>query len=232
MEANIITIIGLAIVNALNPCALGALVMVLFSILIANENKRHRVLLGGLYFTLAVFIGYFIYGIIIINIFRTFAQFASVVYPYIKIILGIIAIVIGIFQLKDYFNYKPGSFGTEMPLKFRPIVKQITKRISTPSGAFLVGIFVTLFLLPCTIAPYIVAIGSLSSLSFFQQLSYILLYNLIFVLPMIVITLVITFGFTTTEKVSEWRERKIRVIHLIAGLILTALGIAMVTGLI
>ena len=35
-----------------------------------------------------------------------------------------------------------------MPLKLRPRMKSIVKRITSPKGAFVIGLFVTLFLLP------------------------------------------------------------------------------------
>jgi len=55
----------------------------------------------------------------------------------------------------------------------------------------------------------------------------LLLYNLIFVLPMLIITSAIYFGFTTTEKAEEWRTRKLKILHLIAGIIMLLLGIGM-----
>ena len=53
------------------------------------------------------------------------------------------------------------------------------------------------------------------------------MYNFIFVLPMIGITLAIYFGITTTEKAEEWRQHKLKTLHLIAGVILLLLGIRM-----
>jgi cytochrome c biogenesis protein CcdA len=228
----LIEIVSLAFVNAINPCALAALVMVLISILLANENKKHKVLLGGFYFALAVFIGYFIYGVIIIKLFQSFASFASIVTPYIRVALALFAIGLGIFNIKDYISYKPGGIATEMPLKFRPRVNQIIKKISSPGGAFIAGILVTLFLLPCTMGPYLIAAGNLSSLEFLKTIPYLLLYNLIFVLPMIIITFAVYFGLSSAEKVGEWRDRNIKRIHLAAGLLLVALGIGMLTGII
>jgi cytochrome c biogenesis protein CcdA len=231
----IISIILLATVNAMNPCALAALVMVLISILIANEEKRHNVLLGGLMFTLAVFIGYFIYGIIILQLFRSFADFTSSIAIYVKDILAILAILLGVFNIKDYIRYEPGGIATEMPLRFRPRVNQIIKAITSPKGAFFAGIFVTLFLLPCTMGPYLIALGNLSTQgtqSLVSAIPYLLLYNLIFIIPMIAITLVTYFGFSSAEKVGEWRDRNIKKIHLIAGIILVALGVAILTNII
>ena len=48
---------------------------------------------------------------------------------------------------------------------------------------------------------------------------------------MLIITLAIYFGFTTTEKVEEWRKGKLKVLHLIAGIILLLLGIGMIIAM-
>lgn len=232
MAITLIRIITLALTDAINPCALAVMTMVLVSILLTNPGKKHKVLIGGLAFTSAIFIGYFFYGLIIIQVFRSFIEFTSMIYPYLSKTLAILAILLGIFNIKDFINYKPGSFATEMPLKFRSKVKQIIKNITSPKGAFFIGILVTLFLLPCTIGPYIIASGSLSAMSMIKTIPYLLLYNLIFVLPMIVITFVIYGGISTTERISAWKERNIKLIHLIIGLLLIALGIAILTNLI
>ncbi|MBR9703799.1 hypothetical protein GOV12_00170, partial [Candidatus Pacearchaeota archaeon] len=188
--------------------------------------------LGGAAFTLAVFIGYFFYGLIIIQLFKSFIEFTSIIYPYLTKILAILAILLGIFNIKDFINYKPGGLATEMPVKIRPGLKQLIKKITSPKGAFFIGILVTLFLLPCTIGPYIIAGGSLSALSMIKTIPYLILYNLIFILPMIAITFIVYAGVSTTERVSAWKERNIKIIHLITGMILIGLGIAILTNLI
>jgi cytochrome c biogenesis protein CcdA len=95
-----------------------------------------------------------------------------------------------------------------------------------------IGLLVTLFLIPCTMGPYFIAGGLLSGLELLKTVPWLLLYNLVFILPMIIITLVVYFGFTTVENVSGWKERNIRYLHLIAGIILVLLGIAMILGLV
>jgi len=232
VDLTIIKIVTLAAADAINPCAFAVLLMVLVSILLANPEKRKTVLTGGLYFSLAVFIGYFLYGLIIIQLFRGFASFASSIYPYVSNALAIFSIFLGILNIKDFINYKPGGIATEMPLRFRPLAKLYIKKITSPSGAFYIGIFVTLFLLPCTIGPYIIAGGSLSALSFIQTIPWLILYNVIFVLPMIAVTLIIYFGVSEVEKLSNWKEKNIKYIHLVTGLILIGLGIAILTKLV
>tara|TARA_Y100000310_G_C20467378_1_gene708312 strand:+ start:309 stop:935 length:627 start_codon:yes stop_codon:yes gene_type:complete len=206
--------------------------IVLLSILLHNPDNKKKVLLGGLAFTLAVFILYFFYGVIMIQFFSNLIPATGKFSFYVFRGFGVFAIILGLLNIKDYLKYKPGSFMTEMPLSFRPKMKRFVKKITSPKGAFIVGIFVTFFLLPCTIGPYIIASGQLSTQSFLSTLPYLILYNLVFILPMILITLVIYFSVTTIEKVSGWRDRQIRNLHLLEGLILLILGILMFTGII
>lgn len=227
----LIKILTLAVVDSINPCAFAVMTMVLISILVSNPGKKNKVLLGGFVFTIAVFIGYFFYGLIIVQFFKSFVQFSSSIYPYLNKALALGAILLGIFNLKDYFYYKPGGFATEMPLKFRPKVKHLIKKVTNEKGAFVIGIFVTMFLLPCTIGPYIIAGGGLSKLNFIEVIFWLIIYNLVFIIPMILITLLVYFGISTTEKLDYWKERRVKYMHLIAGLLLTGLGIAMLTGL-
>ena len=228
---NIVTILSLALIDAVNPCALAVMAMVLVTLLLQNPTKKRNILLGGFSFTLAVFILYFLYGLIMIQFFSQVIPNTGMISYYIFKGFGLFAIVLGLLNIKDFLNYKPGGIATEMPMKLRPKVKLWIKKITSPIGAFVVGLIVTLFLLPCTIGPYIIASSQLSILSFLQSIPWLLIYNLIFVIPMITITLVIYFGVTSVEKVNGWKEKNIKKLHLVEGVILILLGIAMFSGL-
>lgn len=223
-------ITALAAADAVNPCALAVLSLVLIAILTVNPKNRNRVLLAGLAFTLAVYILYFIYGLIFINLFKTFVESIAGVKLYLYKGLAGLAIILGMLNIKDAIKYKPGGFGTEMPLGMRPKVKKIILRVTSPTGAFFVGIFVTIFLLPCTIGPYIIASGLLSAMDFLKVMPWLLYYNLIFVLPMIVITSIIYIGYAAVESVSGWKDKNIRWLHLVAGLLLLCIGLTMLFG--
>ena len=145
---------------------------------------------------------------------------------------GVFAIIIGILNIKDYFKYGAGGFVMEVPRKWRPAMKHFLKNVTSIKGAFIVGIIVSLFLLPCTSGPYFVAGGLLAGVSWAKAIPWLAYYNLLFVAPMVAITIFIYGSFTAVEEVSGWRERNIRRLHLVAGIILVGLGIAMVAGLI
>jgi hypothetical protein len=231
--ADILTIgkiTSLALVNSVNPCQIAMLILVLVTILSQNAEKRRKILTSGIAFISAVFLGYLFYGIVLVQLFQAFTLLLKQGSVYIKYGFSILAMLVGGLQIKDFFFYKPGSLGTEMPIWMRAKAKRTIERITSPIGAFLIGFIITLFLGPCTLAPLLVATESLSQLGLVGALPWLLYFNFIAVLPLIVITLVIYKGFTTADSVSQWRNRNIKVFHLIAGLLLLGTGLAMLMG--
>ena len=117
-------------------------------------------------------------------------------------ILGIVAIILGILGIKDFISYRPGGIGTEMPLFLRPKASKLIAKVTSPIGAFGIGAFVTLFLLPCTIGPYIILGGLLADEGVSKAIPSLLLYNFIFIIPMLFI-IIETLGpglFTNRKK--------------------------------
>jgi len=228
-------IITLGLADSVNPCALSILALVLISIVTYNPGSRKDVLLAGLSFVAAVLIMYLLYGFLIIKAFEVVQSITSIrEFLYgklgINFILGVVAILLGVLGLKDFFSYKPGSVGTEMPLFLRPKVSKLIAKVTSPFAAFTVGLFVTLFLLPCTIGPYVILGGLLAGEGFISALPSLLLYNLIFVLPMIAVTLLVYIGSKRAEDVKDWKEKNVKYMHLVAGILLLAIGILMVLG--
>ncbi len=222
-------LVSLAVVDAINPCALAVLTLMLIGILTYNPRNRRNILLAGLAFSAAVFFMYIFYGLVIIKFFQLVQMITSVRIILHKV-LGIVAIFLGIMNIRDFISYKPGSLGTEMPMFMRPKMKKMVEKITSPSGAFLIGLFVTVFLLPCTIGPYVIAGGILSTYELLKTIPPLLLYNLIFITPMLIITAVVYFGLTRVENVSDWKDKNIRYLHLTAGAIMFLLGLAMLFG--
>jgi len=223
-ELTFFKIISLAAVDAINPCALSVLALMIIAILTYNPTKRKNILLAGFAFILSVFLMYLLYGLIIVKSFQVIQALATVRLWLYKI-LGFGAIILGCFKIKDFLQHKTTC-------KISPRVDKIISKITSPKGAFLVGAFVTIFLLPCTIGPYIICGGILSALCTFKALSWLLFYNLIFILPMVGVVLIIYFGLSKIEDISSWEARNIKYLDLISGLIILGLGMAMILGLV
>ena len=94
------------------------------------------------------------------------------------------------------------------------------------TGTSFIGFIVTLFLLPCTMGPYIVASGLLADLGTLGALPWLLYYNLVFVLPMLIIVGIVYFGFAKIDDVTGWKDKHVRALHLVAGILLFLVGLA------
>ncbi|MBU0471652.1 MAG: cytochrome c biogenesis protein [Nanoarchaeota archaeon] len=217
-------VISAAAVDAINPCAFAVLIILLTTILASHRKKR--ALFSGLAFSISIFISYFLMGIGLYSA----IQATGLTHKF-YLVMAVLAIVLGLFNLKDYLWYGKW-FVMEVPLKWRPNLKKLIKGVTSIPGAFFIGFVVSLFLLPCTSGPYIVILGLLSKVATKNYaLTLLVLYNIIFVLPMILITFAVYFGITTTEKAEELRQKKLKALHLIAGLIILCLGIGMLIAM-
>ncbi|HVP25220.1 MAG TPA: hypothetical protein VMS81_04490, partial [Methanomicrobiales archaeon] len=188
-------IIALAAVNAINPCALAVLVVILLGIITRNPGDRRRVLLSGLAFALSVFVFYLAYGLLLVSLLAA-ARNATLLASLLTRALGAVSIAIGLFHIREYRFPGGPAVGTGIPKGWRPLLGGFLDRITSPWGALVMGALVTLFLLPCNIGPYIIGCGILSIYGPVVALPYLLIYNLVFILPMLGITAVVYLGVT------------------------------------
>ncbi len=228
-DLGLLTILSLAAADAVNPCELAVLTLALVAILTQYPRQKKKVLQVGLAFTGAIFIMYLFYGLILVNFFKFITQ-AEVFKIWLYRVLGAIGIILGASNIKDFFKYGGAGFVTEVPRKWRPTMKNLIARITSVKGAFITGLIVALFLTPCTMGPYIICCGLLEPLAFLETIPVLLLYNFIFILPMVAITFIIYMGFSTVESISGWREKNLRILHLIAGIVLFLIGLALLLG--
>lgn len=211
-----------SLVDAINPCEFAVLIILMTTILATGNAKK--ALLSGLAFSASMFISYFLMGL---GLYKALSL--GIISSWFFLIIGWIAVAIGIFNLKDYFWYGKG-FLMEVPMAWRPRLKNLIHSVVSPKGAFAIGFLVSLFLLPCTSGPYIVILGMLAKNTFdIQAVLYLLLYNLIFISPMILISLAVYKGFNPAIA-EEIRLKQLRTIHLITGIIMIVMGVVILKG--
>ena len=218
----IFAVVAGAIVDAINPCEFAVLIILMNTILASDKAKK--VLTAGLAFSASIFISYFLMGLGLYSA----LGIGGVAHVFYKVV-GWLAIILGLLNLKDYFWYGKG-FLMEVPLSWRPKLKSLIRSVTSPIGAFAIGFLVSLFLLPCTSGPYIIILGMLAKkVQLFQAISYLLLYNLIFISPMILISYAVYRGYDP-NKAEEIRQKRLKALHLIAGVIMLAMGFVVLLG--
>ena len=220
---------GLALVDSINPCAFAVLIFLLSTLFMRDPNNRHKILFGGLAFATGIFSFYFAVGILLLFGIKSALAITNLRNIYIYGAFGVFSIILGVLNLKDYFAYRSLGFAMEVPLKWRPkmlgTIDVIMLKFASVPAAFAAGVLVTVFLLPCITGPYFVAGSLLKDLPFSQSVLWLAYYNILFVLPMFVITALVYMSLTSVEKAAKFRENNIRKLHLIAGVLLIAVGI-------
>ncbi|MDO8516762.1 MAG: hypothetical protein Q7S33_01435 [Nanoarchaeota archaeon] len=215
---------GIVIMSALvdglvNPCALGVLAFLLI-ILSLQPSKKRMIKVVFVYIS-TIFVVYFLSGLGLFSALQSL-KITNMVY-YISIIVLLIAALINI---KDYFYYGKG-LSLAIPESQKPLIEKYAK-IATPFSAFILGFLVALFELPCTGIWYLAILSMLSdSMTRISAIPWLLLYNFIFVLPLIVISSFVIWKFSSAEEIQNWSQDNKKIFRLIMGLIMLAVAIAM-----
>lgn len=210
-------VVGSALVDSINPCAIGVLILMISVIMGQKHRVAKMLLLGGLYI-FAIFITYLLAGL---GLLYFLAKIPLFITEYLSIFVGLLIIIFGFFEIKDYFWYGRG-FSLGIPPVFMDTIHRLSKNVTIP-GVILMGAFVAGVELPCTGAPYL-AIITILSLNFnFTAFLLLILYNIIFVAPLIVILLMVAGG-VQLNAVQGWKNDSRGMMRLMIGLLLVGLG--------
>jgi cytochrome c biogenesis protein CcdA len=216
----LLILVPAALADSINPCAFAVMIILLSSIL-KQHKSRKKVLIAGAMFVLAIFLSYVAMWL---ALYQTLADNFDP--TYIKYAVWVIGILIWLANLKDYFWYGK-YFRMEVPTAWRPKMFKLLRGVTSPAGAFVIWLLISLFLLPCTSGPYLVVTSHFTSnqIGFDLALTYILIYNLVFILPMLFIMYMIAFGVKSVEEINELKELNVEKMHLVTWIIMFLLGI-------
>lgn len=208
-----------ALGDSINPCAIAVLIF-LVTFLIGIRKRGGKFLAIGLTYIFFVYLTYFFAGIGLLTFIQKL-EITKIVYE----IAAIIAIIAGLINLKDVF-FKGKGFSLAIPESKKPIIKKYIQKGTIPA-AIVLGILVSLFELPCTGGIYIAIIGLLAdNVTHTEGILYLLYYNFIFVLPLIVIVFISHFSLSS-ETINAWRKKNKSAMRFIMGLAMILLGVLM-----
>jgi cytochrome c biogenesis protein CcdA len=206
-----------AAIDSINPCAIGVLILMVSVILSGKGSMRRLLMLGGLYIG-AIFLTYLIAGLGLVYFLSSVPLFVS---EYLALFVGAFVIIAGLLEIKDYYWYGKG-FSLQIPPVFAQQIHKYSQNV-TVSGVIILGSFIAAVELPCTGAPYL-AIITMLSLNFDAYAFLLLvLYNFIFVLPLIVILLLVAGGMKVS-KIKKWKQANKGYMRFAIGFMLIGLG--------
>jgi thiol-disulfide isomerase/thioredoxin len=214
----------LAGMDAFNPCAFFVLLFLL-SLLVHARSRTRMAIVGG---TFVLFSGlvYFVFMAAWLNVFLIAGELRIITF-----IAGLVALVVAALNIKDYFWFKAGP-SLSIPDAAKPgLFKRMREVVTSGSmgpmllGTVLLAIVANSYELLCTAGfpmVYTLTLTKAHDLSTWQYYAWLGVYNVIYVIPLLVIVTV----FTMTMGARKLSEAEGRLLKLISGFMM--LGFALV----
>lgn len=223
-----IALAGLA--DGINPCAF-ATILFFVSYLTMLGRKGKTILAVGFAFAFSVFLTYFLVGLGFFNLVWQVAHFDIVA----KILFGgtgILCIIFAFLSIGDYFKARSGRV-SDMTLQLPAFLKRrihatIREQARTDKiviGAIIAGFMVSILEFACTGQVYLPTITLVVRQEGLTSIAvlYLLLYNLFFILPLLIVFGFVYFGMSS-QGIARVMESNVGSIKLILALVFFVVG--------
>lgn len=207
--------------DSFNPCAFFVLLSLL-GLLVHAQSRGKMMLIGGVFVFFSGFI-YFLFMAAWLNLFLVMGQVAVI-----TAIAGGVSVIMAGINIKDFFIFKQGLSLT-IPDNAKPRLfdrmrrlMRATSLISVLVGTTVLAIVANSYELLCTagfpmVFTRILTLQRLSSESYYL---YLVFYNIVYVVPLLIIVLLFT-RMLGSRKLTEWQGR---VLKLVSGAMMLGLG--------
>jgi cytochrome c biogenesis protein CcdA len=234
--------------DGFNPCAFTVIVFFISFLAVQGYRRRDLILIGSS-FILAVFLTYLGIGLGIFNFFYRFKDF-WILTRLLNLTIGSLSILFGILAIWDFIKFKKTGSSDGLILQLpKPIKERIHKVVGffyrrSPQekqdnllpapGKLVVSAFVTGFLVSVLEAVCVAQIY-LPTIIFIlkttgpklRALGYLLLYNLLFVAPLLVIFCFALAG-TSVERFQRVLRGRLGIVKILMGMTFLGMGIFLV----
>lgn len=219
--------IALAAIDGFNPCAMWVLLFLL-ALLINVRSRKKMVWIGGT-FIVASGIVYYLLLSAWLNLFLVISYVNLV-----RIIIGILALCAGIWQIRSFIKFKPGvceiaPVGSKWNEMLTQKANQVVYSVALPATFFGIiilafGVNLVEFFCSAGLPAIYTQILSLSNLSSAGYYLYLLLYTLIFMFDDVII---FTIAVITLNKLG-FTDKYAKYSALIGGIIIFILGFLLI----
>jgi cytochrome c biogenesis protein CcdA len=214
-------VIFAALIDSTNPCGLSVLVFLLISMAAAGDKKR-ILLVGGAYIA-AMFLFHLLVGIGLFSVFSL-----SGLAKLFSLIGGAVALILGLITIIDVLRNRE-TYLLSIPESGKGLLGNYIRMASLPA-AFILGILAGILGFTCTGGIYISILGLMGrDMTVMTGLPWLILYNLVYILPLVILTILVAYGISP-ERADRLRTEYKRPLRLIIGGILIALGAVILLG--
>ena len=203
--------------DGIHPCAIAILIFFV-AFLITLKRSSKKIMLLGFVYILVIFLTYLAIGVGFLSGFMLFGQ-----HHFFAKLGSILLIFLGFVSLKEYF-FPKARFGFNLPKISNEKIKPLLQKATLPTivvAAFLVG----LCSVPCSGGIYTAITALLASkTTFFSGFLYLVLYNSMFVLPLLIL-LALSMNPYTLLKIGKWQQKNKKTQKFVMGLFMVVIGV-------
>ncbi len=210
----------LGFLDSLNVCSITVLIFLIVYSLSMGSLKRAFKL--GIIFTLVIFLFYFLFMVALTSIISSLITSYGF---YIRLVVISLSLFAGILLIKDYFFY--GKWlSLKVPDSAKPLMERYIKQ-GTILSTIIFALLASLVELPCTaIFPLIYStILADKGVIGLDRIIWIALYNIIYVLPLLLIIFATYFSWTKIRDIDSEIQKFKGIMKLVAGLALVAFAV-------
>jgi hypothetical protein len=230
----LLTVLAGGLADGVNPCAFATLVFFI-AYLERMRHSKKALLAIGISFSLAVFLGYLFIGFGILAFYYSI-EGINIISEYIYLFAGIFAILLAAFNIIDYFRIgKEEKTLLQLPRFLKRRRGRIIRILTEKRGifilsilAFIVGFAIALLEFVCTgqiLFPIMAVIKSASPLKT-TALLYLILYNIMFIVPLLLILSFFYIGYAS-EFLGEMQKKRQGLVKIFTASVLLLAGIYM-----
>ena len=210
-----------ALIDSINPCAISVLFLTITFLFSLGKNRKF-VLLSGSVYILAIAIIYTLIGLGALQA----LSFLNVPNIMAKIGASILLLYSIIGLVNEFFPNFPIKL--KIPESTHSTLAKVISKGSIPAF-FILGSLVALFEFPCTGGPYLFVLTLLHDYTtFWKGFWYLIIYNFVFVLPLILI-LAFATNRIMIEKIDKLRRLETKKARVILLLVLMTFGVLIFT---
>lgn len=236
LSFGVLTVISAGLIDGINPCAFTVIVFFISFLTFVGYKKKELVILGSS-FILAVFIAYVLIGLGLFKFIQSleiFTAFSIIVYH----TIAFLSFSLGVLSIYDYYIYKKTASTQNIKLKLPEFIKKKIQKIVQDAARnknkamvdltlaiFFSGFLVSILESICTGQVYVPTIAYVLKVPDLRvkALTYLLLYNLMFVLPLVGVFLCALLG-GTSERFSKAGRKYLGDIKLLMAFLFFMLG--------
>jgi hypothetical protein len=236
-KISLATIIASGLVDGINPCAFAVIAFLVAIMSVYGFRKRNVLIIGGFY-SLAVFLTYLAIGMGLINFIYTITFYR--ISSFFHMVIGGLCFLFAGLSIYDLVLYKRTGSGENLVLTLpAPLKKRINAIIGSglrgenKSGffrlsiaAFIVGIMVSVLEMVCTGQIYLPTLVYIMKNSDYRlhAFLYILVYNFMFIIPLLAILCLFLLG-AQPGNFNSFLKKHVGTLKIAMAIIFVALGI-------